>query len=154
VYYVIVALFMVLLPIGSVIAEHLSNQASIDAALICKWFTFWSVGCRLILAGTRQVVQPKYTANVILGLQGNESLFMVRELGFANLAIGSIGVASLFQPSWRVAAALAGTIFYGLAGLGHVAQKHRNSLANVAMISDLFVSAVLLCVCAAVVLHE
>lgn len=153
-YYVIVALFMVLLPIGSVIDEHLAAQIPIDAALVAKWFAFWSVGCRLILAGIRQVAQPKYTASVILGLQGNEPLVLVRELGFANLAIGSVGVASIFQPSWRVAAALAGTIFYGLAGLGHIARKRRNNLANVAMVSDLFVSGVLLCVCVAVGLHE
>jgi hypothetical protein len=153
-YYLVVAFFMVLLPMGSAAVEHLSIQTPVDAALIGKWFAFWSVGCRLILAGTRQVIQPSYTANVILGLQGTEPLVLVRELGFANLAIGALGVVSLFLPSWRMAAALVGMIFYGLAGFGHVAQKHRNNLANVALVSDLFVSGVLLCVCVAVVLHK
>jgi hypothetical protein len=51
---------------------------------------------------------------------------------------------SLLAPSWRLAAALAGGVFYGLAGVNHLLQSHRNRLENVAMASDLFVSLVLL----------
>jgi hypothetical protein len=51
------------------------------------------------------------------------------------------------MPSWRLAGALAGGIFYGLAGVNHALQAHRNRLENVAMVSDLFAALVLLWVC-------
>jgi hypothetical protein len=40
--------------------------------------------------------------------------------------------------------AVIGAIFYGLAGINHLAHGHRNTLQNAAMISDLFAAAVLL----------
>jgi hypothetical protein len=78
--------------------------------VVAKWYVFWAVGVRLSLAGLRQIVQPGYTAETILGLKGAASLFVVREMGFAK-AMGSIGIASLFaalilatccfaQPRW------------------------------------------------------
>lgn len=71
----------------------------------------------------------------------------MRELGFANLAIGTLGIVSIAVASWQLAAALAGGIFYALAGVAHVLQPHRNRLETVAMLSDLFAAAVLLCAC-------
>jgi hypothetical protein len=119
----------------------------VDSALVAKWFMFWSVGWRLLLAGARQIAQPEYTAREILGLQSAESSTVIRELGFGNLALGVVGVLSLWLSSWQLAAALAGGLFYALAGINHALQKNRNRLRNVAMISDLFVALVLLGVC-------
>jgi len=147
-YYAIVALLMFLLPAASVAAEVLVAGAPLALMLVGKWYVFWAVGLRLFLAGVRQVLQPAYTAREILGLQGDESLTLVRELGFANLALGVLGLASLAEPAWRLGAALAGGIFYGLAGLNHVLQAHRNRLETVAMGSDLFAALLLLSVCA------
>ena len=118
-----------------------------DSVLIGKWFVFWSVGWRLLLAGVRQIAQPEYTAREILGLKSAESWTVVRELGFGNLALGIVGVLSLWLPSWQLAAALGGGLFYLLAGINHALQKHRNRLENLAMVSDLFVGMILLCVC-------
>lgn len=143
-YYVVVATLMFAFPLLSIGVEASTTSAVVGAALIGKWFVFWAVGWRLFLAGMRQIVQPGYTARVILGLKHEESQVLVRELGFANVAFGAIGILSLFVPSWRLAAALAGGIFYGLAGINHVRQSHRNKLENVAMVSDLFASLVLL----------
>jgi hypothetical protein len=83
----------------------------------------------------------------------DDVLLVVRELGFANIAIGSVGVVSLSVAGWRVAAALAGGIFYGLAGINHAMQHHRNRLENVAMVSDLAAAAFLLVWCYLVALH-
>jgi hypothetical protein len=69
---------------------------------------------------------------------------IVRELGFANTAIGSIGIASLFFRDWEFPIAVVGIIFYALAGINHVTDKHRNNLQSFAMASDLFAAAVLL----------
>jgi len=52
-------------------------------------------------------------------------------------------VCSWFFPTWLVPAAVAGMIFYGLAGINHIAAK-RNSHQTIALLSDLFVAAVLL----------
>ena len=143
-YYAIVIALMFVLPLCSVAFGVWHTGAGISAALLAKWFVFWSVGWRLSLAGVRQILQPAYTAKVILGLKSDDSLLLVRELGFANFALGIAGVASLFVPSWQLAIALAGGIFYALAGANHVLQQHRGRLENVAMVSDLFIAVVLL----------
>lgn len=149
-YYTIVVLLMFLLPAISVVAEMRGSGALLTLLLVGKWYVFFAVGCRLFLAGLRQVLQPAYTARVILGIQGEESLLLVRELGFANLALGILGIASLAIADWLLAAALAGGVFYGLAGVNHALQPHRNQLETVAMVTDLFAAAVLLAVCAGV----
>ena len=149
-YYAVVATFMFVLPLGSILVDAGASHAAVGALLACKWFVFWAMGWRLLLAGARQIAQPAYTAREILGLKSEESHLLVRELGFANVAMGLLGTASLWQPAWRVGAALAGGVFYALAGVNHALQAHRNRLENVAMLSDLFVAAVLLASAAAI----
>ena len=78
-----------------------------------------------------------------LGIEGKESWILVRELGFANVAIGAVAIASLWRPEWRLAGALAGGIFLTLAGLEHVAKRDRNSEENLAMVSDLAIGLVM-----------
>jgi hypothetical protein len=147
-----VLLLMLALPLLSIAIEASQSDAAFLTALLGKWFVFWAVGARLFLAGVRQVAQPRYTAEVILGLKSSEVLLVVRELGFANLAIGLVGLVSLVIPGWRVAAALAGGVFYCLAGANHALHSHRNRMENVAMTSDLLAAAVLLGLCVRVLL--
>jgi len=147
-YYVIVAALMVVFPALSIGIDASVNNVPVGWFLIGKWFVFWAVGVRLFLAGLRQIAQPRYTAEKILGLTSDDVLLVVRELGFANAALGSVGILSIVLTGWVAAAALAGGIFYGLAGINHAIQKHRNALQKVAMTSDLFAAAVLLVYCA------
>src|SRR5580698_1402257 len=141
--YIVVA-FMIALPAASAIAEMLLGEhVGLSLALVGKWFVFWAVGVRLFVAGLRQMIQPRYTAETILGIKGEDSLLVVRELGFANCAIGSIGIGTLYFPGWLLPAGIAGMIFYALAGINHCYHKARNALQNVALISDLFASIVL-----------
>jgi hypothetical protein len=77
----------------------------------------------------------------------------VRELGFANLAIGAVGALSIVASGRMFAGALAGGIFYGLAGMGHAVRGRRATVEDVAMTSDLFVAAVLLGLCALAVIR-
>ena len=99
----------------------------------------------------RQVLQPRFTARQILGIEGDEVLLVVRELGIANFAAGVVGVASLARPDFVLPAAISAAIFYGAAGIGHVAERHRSANGTIAMVSDLFVGAVLAaCVVAAI----
>jgi hypothetical protein len=132
--FVVVALMFVL-PIGSVVADIVLQGTPLSLALVGKWFVFWSVGVRLLSAGIKQVLQPDYTARVVFGFKGGEALLVIRELGFANVAIGSVGVATLFFPAWMPAAALVGAVFFGLTGVNHVLQAHRGRVESIAMVS-------------------
>jgi hypothetical protein len=153
-YIPMVAALMLVIPLISIVVQLASNDPGILTAatlmpIVAKWYVFWAVGVRLFLAGVRQIVQPRFTAETILGLKGEESLLLVRELGFANTAFGSVGLATLLASTWVVPVAVAAAIFYGLAGINHAVQKHRNPLENVAMTSDLFAAAVLAVCCMA-----
>jgi hypothetical protein len=142
VYIVIALLLTVVLPL---------TLAGIDASMpgsaflirLGKWELFWAAGVRLLLAGARQALQPGFTAERIFGLAGNAAWVIVRELGFANLALGLLGTASAFYPPWRIPAALCGGLFYGLAGLNHLLHTRATRLQDVAMATDFVVFGVL-----------
>jgi len=108
---------------------------------------------RLVMAGIRQIIQPRYTAEIILGLKNPDVTLVVRELGFANTAIGSAGLGSLFFPRWILPISIIGAIFYGLAGINHLTHRHRNTLQNLAMSSDLFAASVLVTTCLVITLR-
>ena len=144
-YYLMVALLMFVLPVGSIMIELLLFKgASTLIPLVGKWFAFWAVGGRLLLAGLRQAIQPRFTAETILGIKGNEPLQLVQELGFANIAIGTIGIISIFNGSWVMPSSIAGCLFYGLAGARHIVKGKRGTAENTAMVSDVFIFIVLL----------
>ena len=81
---------------------------------------FWAVGVRLLTAGARQIIKPGLTSEGILGIKGREAWQLVRELGFANVSIGLVGVVSLWKPSWRIPDAIVGGLFLLLAGIEHL----------------------------------
>jgi hypothetical protein len=144
-YIVAVVLLMLIFPVASITIEvFLSGHTSGLMFPTGKWFVFWAAGVRLFLAGGRQVIQPQFTAKEIFDMHEVESLAIVRELGFANLSMGLLGVVSLFRAGWIVPAALVGGLYYGLAGSGHVFKKTKNSKEYAAMASDLFVFVVLI----------
>lgn len=150
-YVPIVLALMLIFPLLSVVAHFILTDGAAPGSvppllIIAKWYVFWAVGVRLCLAGVRQIIHPRYTAETILGRTGADSLFFVRELGFANAAMGSVGFVSLIEPSWVMPAAMMGAIFYGLAGINHALHRGRNKLQNLAMATDLF-AALLLAIC-------
>lgn len=140
-----VAFLMFILPLVSIAVEVVLGKnpaALID--LIGKWFVFWAIGVRLFTAGLRQIAKPGLTSEGILGIKGKEAWLLVRELGFANVSIGLIGIISLWQTTWQTAVALAGGLFLLLAGITHVRKKQRNFEENIAMYSDLAVGMLML----------
>jgi hypothetical protein len=142
-YLAAIVLLMGLLPVGSILVEYGAHANADLIVLIGKWFVFWSVGIRLILAGARQIFNPAFTAETIFDVREKGALTIVQELGFANLSIGLIAALSLFFRDWVAPAAVAGGLFYGLAGIKHLTKGDRNATENIAMISDLFISVVL-----------
>jgi len=139
---------ILIFPMASIALEvFVHNHGVLDVAIVGKWFVFWAVGVRLFIAGIRQIVQPRYTAETILGVKDPDAMLIVRELGFANTAIGSAGLGSIYLASWVLPVAVIGAIFYALAGINHVTHRSKNTLQNVAMTSDFFAATVLLIFC-------
>jgi hypothetical protein len=134
---------MFILPIGSVLIARGVDPTAARIDLIGLWFVFWAVGVRLGLAGVRQILRPEFTARDIFKLEGEGPLTIVRELGFANLAIGVVGLLALPFPAFVLPAAIYASIFYAAAGAMHVTEPRRGRKESVAMISDLFMALVL-----------
>ncbi|HTQ96922.1 MAG TPA: DUF6790 family protein [Candidatus Acidoferrum sp.] len=133
-----VLLLMVIFPVISVGIEHFFFHGTIPLmSLVGKWFVFWGAGVRLVLAGIRQFFQPRFTAQQIFGLTGDEPLPIVRELGVANFATGTVGVLSLLKPGFVLPVSIAAAVFYGVAGIRHATDKHKNQKQQFAMITDL-----------------
>ena len=154
-YLATIILLMGVLPAVSILIEFVILHSSADLLfLIGKWFAFWSVGIRLILAGIRQIANPTFTADTIFGVKDKRALTIVQELGFGNLSIGVLGALSLIHWEWVVPAAIAGGLFYGLAGIKHVLKGDRNTTETIAMVSDLFIFLVLAGTLAALMLRS
>jgi hypothetical protein len=153
-YIVVVIGLMAVFPAASVVVEALLHPGTDWWMLIGKWFVFWAVGVRLMLAGVRQIAKPEFTAETIFETKDPGARKIVSELGFGNVSIGLIGLASLYWPGWIVPAAVCGGLFYGLAGLQHVRNGRRSLSENIAMVSDLFIFAVMAAFLLAMALHS
>ena len=68
-YLITVLLLMLVLPVGSIGAEHSYFHSSVPLILLVgKWFVFWGAGVRLFLAGydsffSRDLPPKKYSAS-------------------------------------------------------------------------------------------
>jgi len=144
-YLLSLVMFLAVLPLASIGLDHFVFRSSLPLFfLVGKWFAFWAVGIRLFLAGLRQLLQPRFTAEKIFGLTTDEPLPIVRELGIANFSMGILGILTLAKPAFLASIALLAAIFYGVAGLRHLTDPHKNLLQNAAMLTDLFASLVLI----------
>ena len=144
-YILMVICLMLIFPTLSILIEGVFLHSTLGwVVIVARWFVFWMVGIRLFIAGARQALNPRFTAVDIFHFKSEEPLAVIRELGFANLALGITGMLSLFQTGWLFPVIAAGTVFYGLAGFAHVNQTDQSRNEKVALISDLFAFAVLL----------
>jgi len=108
-------------------------------ALVGKWFIFYAVGIRLLLAGIRQIKNPSFTAKEIFHIESDAVLPIVRELGFANLCAGLVGIIALFVPQWRIVSAFSSGLYYGIAGLYHFIKKPAGANEQFALITDIII---------------
>lgn len=141
-YILIVLLLMLVFPLASIAIEHLVSGFPLGWLLIGKWFVFWALGVRLLTAGIRQASKPEFTAREIFHFTGTESFAVLRELGFANLSLGMIGIVSILKTEWTQAAAICGGLYMGIAGIMHVVKKPAGTNEWVALVSDLFIFAI------------
>lgn len=141
-YLVTIVLLLLVLPAISIAIEALTRGGD-GLLLVGKWFVFWGVGVRLFIAGLRQTVQPRFTAAEIFAISDAGAFAMVREIGFGNLAMGTLGLLTLAFAGFLIPAAIVGGLYYGLAGAGHAVRGHRNAAGQVAMVSDFLIFALL-----------
>lgn len=140
-----VSVITFLLPIISAYAEiFFYNKQPFSFGLIGKWFIFYAVGVRLLLAGIRQVTNPAFTAKEIFHLDNPDSYPILRELGFANLCFGLIGLISLFLPQWRIVSAFGSGLYYGIAGVQHFLKKPVGANERFALVTDIIIFLLLL----------
>lgn len=139
-YIVVVSVLTFLLPVICSIGQVLiTKDTTFTFALFGKWFIFSAVGVRLFLAGIKQTTDPAFTAKEIFHIDSLHSLPIVRELGFANLCFGLVGIVSLFMPQWRVVSAFGSGLYYGIAGLQHLIKKPVGKNEMFAMATDILI---------------
>ena len=136
-YFISVLLLLLVIPAASVAIEAMHIGAGADImGLVGKWFVFWACGVRLFVGGITQTLKPEFTAKSIFDIDAPAAHAIVREVGFGNLAMGTLSLATILEPAWIVPAAIVGGLYYGLAGLGHVL-RCGNLKEQVALWSDL-----------------
>jgi len=139
-YIISVSVFTFLLPIICTAAEVLlSNDVRFSFGLFGKWIIFSAVGLRLFIAGIKQTSNPAFTAKEIFHINNTEVFPIVRELGFANLCFGLIGIVSLFFPQWRIVSAFGSGLYYGIAGLQHLFKKSAGVNEKFALVTDILI---------------
>jgi hypothetical protein len=144
-YVLIILVLLLIAPLTSIYLEGAYFHSSAPLLfLVGKWFTFWAAGVRLSLAGLRQTVQPGFTAREIFEFDSKDVFPLVREIGFGNIAMGSLALATIFRPDWLLPGAFVGGLYYGLAGLMHLFAAKRNLNEAIAMVSDIAIALILL----------
>jgi hypothetical protein len=136
-YLATVVLLMGVLPTLATFVDPSSKRDFVDVAF--RWFVFWGIGVRLLIAGVRQIAQPSFTAREIFHLASKDAEVIVRELGFANVCLGLVAAVSGFVPSWRMPAAFAGGLYFGIAGAMHVVKRPATPNEWIALGSDVFI---------------
>ena len=144
-YIIVVTVLTFALPIICSLGETLINKSAIFSFdLFGKWFIFSAVGLRLFIAGIKQSTDPAFTSTEIFHIDDPDSFPIIRELGFANLCFGLIGIISLFLPHWRIVSAFGSGLYYGFAGLQHLLKRPVGTNEKFALITDILIFVFLL----------
>jgi len=139
----IIALTFVV-PMAGFIVDYFTIDAALSFESFSRWFIFSAVGLRLFFAGMKQIKDPEFTAKQIFKIDGSDSFPILRELGFANICFGLVGIVSFFVPEWRIVCAFASGLYFGFAGLQHGSQKSSGINEKVALWTDLLIFVFLL----------
>lgn len=146
--YLFLNIFLLLvLPLAAALCEHVAEDEVLNMRIVIKWFVFSAVGLRLFIAGIKQASSPEFTAINIFSMRTREGYVVIRELGFANIALGVMGILSAIHDNWRILASVSGGLFFGLAALQHAGKKNRSSNEVIALTYDMIVFLVLLLSC-------
>ncbi len=137
-YFILVIAQTVVFPIVSGIIE-LAVVGGDPVLVFGKWWVFWGVGTRLLVAGIVQVSGGGPTTAILGSTAPSvQEKQLARELGMANLSIGLAGLLALV-PGWALPAGLAGGIYLLIAGILHVPKRGKNPQESLATWTDLIV---------------
>lgn len=140
-YFILVIGQTVVLPILSGIIE-LAVVGGDPVVVFGKWWVFWGVGTRLLVAGVAQVSGKGPTASILgASAPSVQEVQLTRALGTANIGMGVAGLLALI-PGWALPAGLAGGVFLLVAGILHVPKKGKNAQEALATWTDLIVGVV------------
>ncbi|QIZ99673.1 hypothetical protein [Leifsonia sp. PS1209] len=151
-YFVLVIAQTVVLPIVSGSIE-LAVGGGDPVLVFGKWWVFWGVGTRLLVAGVAQV-SGRGPTTAILGAATPtvQEKQLTRELGTANLGMGIAGLLALV-PGWALPAGIAGGVFLLIAGLMHLPKRVKNAQEALATWTDLLVGIVVVVLAADVIVR-
>jgi len=142
-YFILVIAQTIVLPIASGAIE-LAVGGGDPVIVLGKWWVFWGVGTRLLVAGIAQVSGKGPTSEILgSGRATTQEIQLIRELGTANIGMGLAGLAALI-PDWAVPAGIAGGVFLLIAGLMHLPKRGKNGQETLATWTDLLVGVVVL----------
>jgi hypothetical protein len=137
-YFILVIAQTIVFPIVSGIIE-LVVVGGDPIQVFGKWWVFWGVGTRLLVAGIVQTSGGARTTAILGGTAPSvQEKQLARELGWANLCLGLAGLLALV-PGWALPAGLAGGIYLLIAGILHVPKKGKNAQESLATWTDLIV---------------
>jgi hypothetical protein len=142
-YFILVIAQTIVFPIVSGIIE-LAVFGGDPIQVFGRWWVFWGVGTRLLVAGIVQVSGGGPTT-AILGSSAPSipEKQLARELGWANLCLGLAGLLALV-PGWALPAGFAGGIYLLIAGILHVPKRGKNAQESLATWTDLIVGVAVL----------
>ena len=127
------------LPIAAAALESRVDQLALSWPIYWKWFIFWGVGIRLFFKGVKLASTPQFTGLSLSSFKNRESYLLLLELGFANMALGSMGILSVINDQWRLIAAIAGAIYFGLADMLRLLKKPAGRHEGVALVYNVLV---------------
>ena len=127
------------LPIAAAALESRVDQLALTWPLYWKWFIFWGVGIRLFFKGVKLASTPQFTGLSLSSFKNRESYLLLLELGFANMALGSMAILSVINDQWRLIAAIAGAIYFGLADMLRLLKKPAGRHEGVALVYNVLV---------------
>ncbi|HWS50559.1 MAG TPA: DUF6790 family protein [Microbacterium sp.] len=140
-YVILVVSQTIALPIVCGVIE-LAVSGGDPVLVFAKWWVFWGVGTRLLVAGLAQISGKGPTSEILGSTTPSvQELQLVRELGTANIGMGLAGLLALV-PGWALPGGMAGGVFLLIAGAMHVTKKDKGPREALATWTDLLVGAV------------
>ncbi len=110
------------LPFITAIAIHYATTTPINGLLLGRWFVFWTIGVRLMVAGLTEVMSSRRQGNIIF-LQGSESGEYRKIIGYLKILLAALGFLCMIKAQSSLIAALTAGIYLGLTGFRHDFKK-------------------------------
>jgi hypothetical protein len=137
-YFILVIAQTIVFPIVSGIIELLLVGGD-PVIVFGKWWVFWGVGTRLLVAGIAQASGKGPTSDILGATAPSvQEKQLIRELGMANVGMGLAGLLALV-PGWALPAGFAGGIFLLIAGVLHIPKRNKNAQESLATWTDVIV---------------